>query len=272
MFDMSRPLLGPNDYSIVSSAKEFKLSINSIKNTAATSNKNFARVDYSNTNRPSWLAVSQILNSPKYLQLQNTEILIAPSTARTGESLSALVTQFDRTAISKMSSSSSIERIFRTLSTVSVQYQPIWNNLLPVSVQYQSIWNNLLPVSVQYQSDWNNLLPITVKYQPARVTKILVGFVAQKYVPKVISTTVRYVVDIDRLWDLAQDYTRYGTFATSAEATADATAKNYSNFIVRQITSGPGATYFTYFVTYDNDFVCGLSTPKVPQYGLIQGG
>jgi hypothetical protein len=314
MFDMSRPLLGPNDYSIVSSAKEFKLSINSIKNTAATSNKNFASVDYSNINRPSWLAVSQILNSPKYLQLQNTEILIAPSTARTGESLSALVTQFGRTAISKMSSSSSIERIFRTLSTVSVQYQSIWNNLLPVSVQYQSIWNNLLPVSVQYQaiwnnllpvsvqyqsiwnnllpvsvqyqsiwnnllpvsvqyqSDWNNLLPITVKYQPARVTKILVGFVAQKYVPKVISTTVRYVVDTDRLWDLAQDYTRYGTFATSAEATADATAKNYSNFIVRQITSGPGATYFTYFVTYDNDFVCGLSTPKVPQYGLIQGG
>jgi hypothetical protein len=74
------------------------------------------------------------------------------------------------------------------------------------------------------------------------------------------------------LWDLTRDYTRYGTFATSAEATADATAKSYSNFIVRQITSGPGATYFTYFVTYNNDFVCGLSTPKVPQYGLIQGG
>jgi len=118
----------------------------------------------------------------------------------------------------------------------------------------------------------NSLIMVAPDYAVLPPTKILAGLVPLRDLPTVIRSEVRYEVSADLVWDLNNDYSLFGAFATSAAATADATAKNYTNFTIRQILNSTGAVYYSYYINQNNDFVCGISSPKVPQSGLIKGG
>jgi hypothetical protein len=73
-------------------------------------------------------------------------------------------------------------------------------------------------------------------------------------------------------WDDNDDLTAAGAFATESAARADAASKNYFKYIIRQILNDRGVIFFTYRVDFDNEIFCNLSTPKIPLYGLMQGG
>jgi len=73
-------------------------------------------------------------------------------------------------------------------------------------------------------------------------------------------------------WDDNDDLSSAGAFATESAARADAASKNYFKYIIRQILNDRGVIFFTYRVDFDNEIVCNLSTPKIPLYGMMQGG
>jgi outer membrane protein assembly factor BamB len=90
--------------------------------------------------------------------------------------------------------------------------------------------------------------------------------------PTVIYSDVVYAKEYDILWDLNDDFSRFGGFKTVEDANQDAASKHYTNITIRKIISDKGVIYFTYRVNQNNDFVCGILAPKVPKYGLIRGG
>jgi hypothetical protein len=193
------------------------------------------------------------------------------------------------------------KRIISSINA-SVEYNKSFNSELNIAVTYLAQITNNINIAVDYLIGPVNLAMVGGSdlykfYQPTEInvvpyytamsnapimivpnyavlppTKILAGLVPLRSLPTVIRSDVRYEVAKDLVWDLNNDYSLFGAFATSAAATDDATAKNYTNFTIRQILNSTGAIYYSYYVNQNNDFVCGISAPKVPQSGLIKGG
>jgi hypothetical protein len=127
-------------------------------------------------------------------------------------------------------------------------------------------------MSPAYTAFRNLVLVIGPAYVPDRPAKILQSFLPIRDLPTKIVSTINYAVLNDSLWDQGEDFSKFGAFATSQAAANDAAAKNYTDVTIQQILNRTGAIYYTYRVNYNNDFVCGISAPKVPQSGLIKGG
>ena len=141
-----------------------------------------------------------------------------------------------------------------------------------ITPEYRVVQPTEIYISPSYWQDRRTMSLITPLYDKNYQTEILIGFVPLKDIATLITQTINYVIDSDIAWDDNTNYSQFGAFSTSGAATADATARGYSSFSVKQLTSRTGAIYYTYRVDQSNNFVCGLSAPKVPAYGLIQGG
>ena len=105
-----------------------------------------------------------------------------------------------------------------------------------------------------------------------RPIEILIGFLPAKDMPNIIQHNVKYATEDDILWDLNGDFSHFGGFKSIEDADADAKSKHYNDYTIRKIYNDDGVIYYSYRVNQDNEFVCGILAPKVPRYGLIQGG
>ena len=191
---------------------------------------------------------------------------------------------------------------FNSKLNIAVEYNKLTDNKLNIAVEYLAQITNKINIAVDYLLGPVNLAMVGGDdlykfYQPTEInvaayytpmknslimvapdyavlppTKILIGLVPLHSLPTLIRSDVRYEVAKDLVWDLNNDYSQFGAFSTIAAATADATAKNYTDFTIRQILNSTGAVYYSYYINQNNDFVCGISAPKVPQSGLIRGG
>jgi hypothetical protein len=137
---------------------------------------------------------------------------------------------------------------------------------------YDNYRSTEILMSPAYTALQNLLLVIGPAYVPDRPAKILQSFLPTRDLPTKIVSTINYAVLNSPLWDEGEEFDRFGAFATSQAAANDAAAKNYTDVTIQQILNRTGAIYYTYRVNYNNDFVCGISAPKVPQSGLIKGG
>jgi len=138
------------------------------------------------------------------------------------------------------------------------------------------LYGNYKPTEIMmapaYTALQNLLLVIGPAYVPDRPAKILQSFLPTRDLPTKIVSTINYALLNNLLSDQGEQFDRFGAFATSQAAANDAAAKNYTDVTIQQILNRTGAIYYTYRVNYNNDFVCGISAPKVPQSGLIKGG
>ena len=158
---------------------------------------------------------------------------------------------------------------------ISAEYTKKIDNLLIISPEYKHVLDTQLIISPEYKHVLNtelNIMAHYVHYVNVRPIQLLTGIVAVKDMPNILRHNIKYEMEVDNVWDLNDDLSRFGGFKSSAEADADAVAKNYADYTIRKIVSDNGVVYYSYRVNQKNDFVCGILTPKVPQYGLIRGG
>jgi hypothetical protein len=143
---------------------------------------------------------------------------------------------------------------------------------LIIAVDYILDLPTIINIGTSYQIDRATEINNAVQYISMKPTDMLIGFLPVKDMPTLSQIEMVYSKERDILWDQNDDFSRFGGFKTIADANQDAASKNYNNITIRKIINDNGVIYFTYRVNQNNDFVCGISAPKVPKYGLIRGG
>jgi len=236
-----------------------------------------------------WASQFRLINSA-YARDVNTKINVAPEYKPDSPTKININSTYGRDVATKININStygrdnankinidfSYGRVSATEINIAFEYlrQFETHMYVPRTVEglYDDYRSTEIIMSPAYTAFRNLVLVIGPAYVPDRPAKILQSFLPIRDLPTKIVSTINYAVLNDSLWDQGEDFSKFGAFATSQAAANDAAAKNYTDVTIQQILNQTGAIYYTYRVNYNNDFVCGISAPKVPQSGLIKGG
>jgi hypothetical protein len=201
---------------------------------------------------------NEIIIVPEYQHLLNTEIMISPEYQHLLNTDIIIVPEYVHD--------------LPKLRSINLKYQRLLNTEIMISPEYQHLLNTEIMIRPEYQRLLNTEINIMPYYVTMRPIEILIGLVATKDMPTTIEYNIKYEISAEILWELNVDLSRFGGFHSADDADKDAKSKNYTNYTIQEIINDDGAVFYSYRVNQDNDFVCGISTPKKPKYGLIRGG